>query len=157
MAVSLHLYFGLKAAFEFKSKVAVVNDDTLDQLSDQPFVVVRHRLLLALQKGFNLIQSLLRCCTVGVLHLKCLLFFPERINIIRQFFKPLFGIGFFQELFLQGFELGIDLGYQCAVVLIQRFLHSNSHFGKEIILLSKHLVENCHNRSRFRISSLQAY
>ena len=49
MAVSLHLYFGLKAAFEFKSKVAVVNGDTLDQLSDQPFVVVRHRLLLALQ------------------------------------------------------------------------------------------------------------
>ena len=43
MAVSLHLYFGLKAAFEFKSKVAVVNGDTLDQLSDQPFVVVRHR------------------------------------------------------------------------------------------------------------------
>ena len=56
MAVSLHLYFGLKAAFEFKGKVAVVNGDTLDQLSDQPFVVVRHRLLVLFQKGFELFQ-----------------------------------------------------------------------------------------------------
>ena len=62
MAVSLHLYFGLKSGFELEGKAIIVNSDTLDQSPDQPFIVVRHRLLLALQKGFELVQPLLHAC-----------------------------------------------------------------------------------------------
>ncbi len=52
MAVSLHLYFGLKAGFEFKGEVVIVDCDLLDQLPDQPFIVVRHLGGLLRQKGF---------------------------------------------------------------------------------------------------------
>jgi len=40
MAWCLHLYFGLKAAFEFKGEVVVVDRDPLDQSSDHPFIEV---------------------------------------------------------------------------------------------------------------------
>lgn len=58
MAECLHLYFCLKAGFELKGKVVVVDRDLLDQLPDQPFVVLRHLGGLLRQKGFELIQPL---------------------------------------------------------------------------------------------------
>ena len=53
MAECLHLYFCLKAGFELKGKVVVVDRDLLDQLPDQPFVVLRHpRAVAGLQETF---------------------------------------------------------------------------------------------------------
>ena len=59
MAECLHLYFCLKAGFELKGKVVVVDRDLLDQLPDQPFIVIRHLGGLLHQKGFELIEPLL--------------------------------------------------------------------------------------------------
>ena len=42
MAWCLHLYFGLKAAFEFKGKVVIVDRDPLDQPPDHSLVVIRY-------------------------------------------------------------------------------------------------------------------
>ena len=56
MVECLHLYFCLKAGFELEGKVVIIDRDLLDQLPDQPFIVVRHRLLVLIQKGFELIQ-----------------------------------------------------------------------------------------------------
>ena len=84
MAVSLHLNFCLKAGFEFKGKVVIVDRDLLNQLPDQPFVVIRHLSGLLRQKGFELIQALLEPCAIGLFDQQVLLFFPERINGIPQ-------------------------------------------------------------------------
>ena len=59
MAECLHLYFCLKAGFELEGKVVIIDCDFLDQLPDQPFVVVRHLGGLLCQKGFELIHPLL--------------------------------------------------------------------------------------------------
>ena len=40
MALYLHLYFGLKAAFEFNGKAILEYGDPLDQPADHPFVVI---------------------------------------------------------------------------------------------------------------------
>ena len=101
MAWCLHLYFGLKAAFEFKFEVVLEHCDPLDQPPDHPFVVIRHRLLTLVQKGFELFQSLLHSRAVSVLQKKGLFFFPQRIDLVSQFLKPLFGVGLLQELLLQ--------------------------------------------------------
>ena len=100
MTWCLHLYFGLKAAFEFKGKAIVKDSDPLDQPQDHAFVIVRHQLLALVQKGFELVKPLLHGCAIGVLHQKVLLFFPECIDLIGQFVKSLLGIGFLQELLL---------------------------------------------------------
>ena len=60
MVVCLLLDLGLKAAFEFKGKVILENGDPLDQPPDHSLVVIRHRLLMLIQKGFKLIQFLLQ-------------------------------------------------------------------------------------------------
>ena len=75
--------------------------DPLDQPPDHSFIVVRHRLLTLVQKGFELVQPLLHGRAVGVLQKKGLLFFPERINLVGQFLKPLLGVCLLQELLLQ--------------------------------------------------------
>ena len=59
MVECLHLYFCLKAGFELEGKVVIVGRDLLDQLPDQPFIVVRHLGGLLRQKGFELIEPLL--------------------------------------------------------------------------------------------------
>ena len=59
MAECLHLYFCLKAGFELEGKVVIVDRDLLDQLPDQPFVILRHLGGLLHQKGFELIEPLL--------------------------------------------------------------------------------------------------
>ena len=99
MAVSLHLYFGLKAAFEFKGEVDVVNGDALDQLSDQPFVVIRHRLLLVLQKGFELVQPLLHSDAVSIFQKQSLFLAPELFNFLSQIIKSLLSIGLLSSSF----------------------------------------------------------
>ena len=67
----LHLNFGLKAGFEFKDKAVVVNRDPLDEPPDHPFVVIRHRLLMLVQKGFEVCftVTLYRLCLRRDLHL----------------------------------------------------------------------------------------
>ena len=67
MAVGLHLNFGLKATFELKGEVIIINSDALGQFTYQPFIVVRHRLLVLFQKGFELVQPLLHSDAVGIL------------------------------------------------------------------------------------------
>ena len=52
----LHLDLGLKTGFEFKVEVVFVNRDPFDQPPDHPFIVIRHRLLTLVQKGFKLVQ-----------------------------------------------------------------------------------------------------
>ncbi len=84
MAECLHLYFCLKAGFEFEGKVVIVDCDLLDQLPDQPFIVVRHLGGLLRQKGFELIQPLLKSGAVGLFDQQVLLFFPECVNGIPQ-------------------------------------------------------------------------
>ena len=71
MAWCLHLYFGLKAAFEFKGKAVLKDSDPLDQPPDQPFVIIRHRLLMLVQKGFEVCftVTLYRLCLRRDLHL----------------------------------------------------------------------------------------
>ena len=59
MVECLHLYFCLKAGFELEGEVVLVDRDLLDQLPDQPFVVLRHLGSLLSQKGFELIEPLL--------------------------------------------------------------------------------------------------
>ena len=108
MAECLHLYFCLKAGFELEGKAIIVNSDTFDQSPDQPFIVVRHRLLVLLQKGFELVQALLESCTVGFFDQQVLLFFPERIDLVGQFLKTLLGVGFLQEFLLQCLQLLVD-------------------------------------------------
>ena len=49
----LHLDISLKARFEFKVEVIFVDRDPLDQPPDHPFVVIRHRLLVLIQRGFE--------------------------------------------------------------------------------------------------------
>ena len=66
MTWCLHLYFGLKAAFEFKGKAIVKDSDPLDQPPDQPFVVIRHRLLMLVQKGFEPVQFIQLASTIGI-------------------------------------------------------------------------------------------
>ena len=64
MAWCLHLYFGLKAAFEFKGEMVLEDGDPLDQPPDHSLVVIRHRFLMLIQKGFELVQFFhrrLRC------------------------------------------------------------------------------------------------
>ena len=65
MAECLHLYFCLKAGFELEGKMVIVNRDLLNQLPDQPFVLIRHLSGLLRQKGFELIHPLLHACAVG--------------------------------------------------------------------------------------------
>ena len=67
----LHLYLGLKAAFEFKFEVILENGDPLDQPPDHSFIVVRHRLLTLVQKGFEVCftVTLYRLCLCRDLHL----------------------------------------------------------------------------------------
>lgn len=84
MAECLHLNFCLKAGFELEGKVVIIDRDLLDQLPDQPFIVVRHLGGLLRQKGFELIQPLLESCTVGFFDQQVLLFFPECVNGIPQ-------------------------------------------------------------------------
>ena len=81
--------------------MVIVDRDLLDQLPDQPFVVVRHLGGLLRQKGFELIQPLLHACAVGLFDQQVLLLFPERIDLVGQFLKTLLGVGFLQELLLQ--------------------------------------------------------
>ena len=71
MTWCLHLYFDLKAAFEFKDMVVLKDSDPLDQHPDQPFVVIRHRLLMLIQKGFEFCftVTLYRLCLRRDLHL----------------------------------------------------------------------------------------
>ena len=99
MVWCLHLYFGLKAAFEFKGKVVFKDSDPLDQPPDQPFVVTRHRLLMLVQKGFELIQPLLESCAVGLFDQQVLLLFPERIDLVSQFLEALLVLAFFRSSF----------------------------------------------------------
>ena len=84
MAECLHLYFCLKARFELEGKVVIVDCDLLDQLPDQPFIVVRHLGGLLRQKGFELIQPLLESCAVGLFDQQVLLLFRECVNGIPQ-------------------------------------------------------------------------
>ena len=56
MAECLHLNFGLQAGCEPEGKGVIIDRDLLNQLPDQTFIVVRHRLLVLIQKGFELIQ-----------------------------------------------------------------------------------------------------
>ena len=49
MVICLLLDLCLKAAFEFKGEVVLEDGDPLDQPPDQPFVVIRHRLLMLIQ------------------------------------------------------------------------------------------------------------
>jgi hypothetical protein len=65
------LYFCLKAGFEFKGEAVVINSDALDQPPDQSFIVVRHRLLMLVQKGFEVCftVTLYRLCLRRDLHL----------------------------------------------------------------------------------------
>ena len=58
MAWCLHLYLGLKAAFEFKFEVVLEHCDPLDQPPGHPFIVIRHRLLMLVQKSFELFKPL---------------------------------------------------------------------------------------------------
>ena len=74
MAECLHLYFCLKAGFKLKSKVVIVDCDLLDQLPDQPFVVVRYLCCLIRQKGFEVVQPLLHACAVGFFDQQVLFF-----------------------------------------------------------------------------------
>ena len=53
MVVCLLLNLCLKAAFEFKGKVVAVDRDPLDQPPEHSLVVIRHRLLMLIQKGFT--------------------------------------------------------------------------------------------------------
>ena len=90
----LHLDLGLKTGFEFKVEVVFVNRDPFDQPPDHPFIVIRHRFLMLIQKFFELVQPLFHGCAVGVLHQKVLLLFPERIGpddgnpLISGFSRP---------------------------------------------------------------------
>ena len=84
MAVCLHLNFCLKAGFELEGEVVIVDRDLLDQLPNQPFVVVRHLSGLLRQKGFELIQALLEPCAIGLFDQQVLLLFPECVNGIPQ-------------------------------------------------------------------------
>ena len=77
----LHLDLGLKTGFEFKVEVVFVNRDPFDQPPDHPFIVIRHRFLMLIQKFFELVQPLFHGCAVGVLHQKVLLLFPECIDL----------------------------------------------------------------------------
>ncbi|MCR5844346.1 MAG: hypothetical protein K6G66_10360 [Oscillospiraceae bacterium] len=99
---------GLKAGFEFKDKVFVVDRDPLNQPPDQTLVVIRHRLLLLFQKGFELVQPLLHPLAVGVFQKQGLFIGPEIFDLVSQVVKALFGVGLLQEIFLQVFEPSID-------------------------------------------------
>ena len=57
----LHLDLGLKTGFEFKVEVVLEHCDPLDQPPDHPFVVIRHRLLMLVQKGSSRSVSRLHC------------------------------------------------------------------------------------------------
>ena len=67
----LHLDLGLKTGFEFKVEVVFVNRDPFDQPPDHPFVVIRHRFLMLIQKGFEVCftVTLYRLCLRRDLHL----------------------------------------------------------------------------------------
>ncbi len=67
----LHLDISLKARFEFKVEVIFVDRDPLDQPPDHPFVVIRHRLLVLIQRGFEVCftVTLYRLCLRRGLHL----------------------------------------------------------------------------------------
>ena len=61
---------------EVEGKTVIVDRDLLDQLPDQPFIVVRHLGGLIRQKGFELIQPLLEPCAIGFFDQQVLLLFP---------------------------------------------------------------------------------
>ena len=67
----LHLDLGLKATFEFKFEVILEHCDPLDQPPDHSFVVILHRLLTLVQKGFELCFTAAACrqCLHTHLHL----------------------------------------------------------------------------------------
>ena len=67
----LHLDLGLKTGFEFKVEVVFVNRDPFDQPPDHPFIVIRHRFLKLIQKGFEVCftVTLYRLCLRRDLHL----------------------------------------------------------------------------------------
>ena len=73
MAVCLLLDLGLKAAFEFKGEAVAADRDQLNRFPDHSLVVIRHWLLMLVQKGFKLIQFLLHGRAVGVLQKQGLL------------------------------------------------------------------------------------
>ena len=81
--------------------MVIVDRDLLNQLPDQPFVVLRHLSSLLSQKGFELIEPLLHTCAVGFFDQQVLLLLPELVDLVGQFLKALPGIGFLQELLLQ--------------------------------------------------------
>ena len=63
----LHLDLGLKT----KVEVVFVNRDPFDQPPDHPFIVIRHRFLMLIQKGFEVCftVTLYRLCLRRDLHL----------------------------------------------------------------------------------------
>ena len=71
MIVCLLLNLCLKATLEFKGEVVLEDGDPLDQPPDHPFVVIRHRLLMLVQKGFEVCftVTLYRLCLRRDLHL----------------------------------------------------------------------------------------
>ena len=71
MIVCLLLNLCLKATLEFKGEVVLEHCDPLDQPPDHPFVVIRHRLLMLVQKGFEVCftVTLYRLCLRRDLHL----------------------------------------------------------------------------------------
>lgn len=71
MIVCLHLDLGLKATLEFKGEVVLEDGDPLDQPPDHSLVVIRYRLLMLVQKGFEVCftVTLYRLCLRRDLHL----------------------------------------------------------------------------------------
>ena len=76
MIVCLLLNLCLKATLEFNGEVVLEHCDPLDQPPDHPFVVIRHRLLMLVQKGFEVFEPLIQlpepllppiCSAVGCL------------------------------------------------------------------------------------------
>ena len=107
MALYLHLYFGLKAAFEFNGKAILEYGDPLDQPADHPFVVICITALC-----FQIFQFLLRGYDLAL---------PGIVLVLC--YGAICKSGF--HLILYGFEL------------LQFFLCLTDRFFQELLLLRK--------------------
>ena len=112
MAECLHLYFCLKAGFELKGKVVVLDRDLLDQFPAQSIIVLLDRLLLPVQEILDHLHLLPDAFLLGILQEQPLFLFPDGIDLVGEVVVVLFGSRLLQQFLLDSEHLlvqGCDL------------------------------------------------
>ena len=147
MAECLHLYFCLKAEFELKGKVVVLDRDLLDQFPAQSLIVLLDRLLLPVQEILDHLHLLPDAFLLGILHEQPLFLFPDGIDLVGEVVVVLFGSRLRQQFLLDSEHLlvqGCDL---YAVAAPDNLLDICLKGRKKILLLPDKLVDRLHHRS----------